>query len=107
MTLYVILGSNGLGHSYYLAGDIQGLGGEHDVSLLAGAVTATRFGITAFGRWVPVSAIGTIATIATGVRSTLPLTRNPDVESSKSGVRAGPRGRSTDCSRGRIGGGSG
>jgi hypothetical protein len=94
----------GVGHSYDLAGDIQGLGGEHDVSLLAGAVTATRFGITAFGRWAPVSAIGTIAT---GVRSTLPLTRNPDVESSKSGVRAGPRGRSTDYSRGRIGGGSG
>jgi O-Antigen ligase len=72
IAMNLLLGAAGLNHSYYQAGDIQGLGGEHDVSLLAGAVTAASLGMTAVGRWAPVSAIGAIATIATGVRSTLP-----------------------------------
>jgi hypothetical protein len=70
ITVNLFLGASGLNHSYYQAGDIQGLAGEHDLALLAGAVTAASLGMGI--RWAPVSVFGTIATIATGVRSTLP-----------------------------------
>ncbi len=72
ITVNLLLGAVGLNHSYYHAGDIEGLGGEHDVALLAGAVTAASLGMGASLRWAPVSVSGAIATIATGVRSTLP-----------------------------------
>jgi hypothetical protein len=68
----LLLGTAGLNHSYYKAGDIQGLGGQHDLALLAGAVTAAALSMPTTITWMGTSAIGTIATIATGVRSTLP-----------------------------------
>ena len=68
----LLLGTAGLNHSYYRAGDIQGLGGQHDLALLAGAVTAAGLSMPTTVTWMGTSAIGTIATIATGVRSTLP-----------------------------------
>jgi hypothetical protein len=67
-----LVGVTGQGHSYYAAGDIQGFAGEHDVALLAGAVTAASLGMPTRLKWAGVSAVGAIATIATGVRSTLP-----------------------------------
>lgn len=72
ISVNLLMGSAGLNHSYYHAGDIQGLGSQHDIALLAGAVTAASLGMRAVGKWAPVSAVGAIATIATGVRSTLP-----------------------------------
>jgi hypothetical protein len=68
----LLLGAAGLNHTYYRAGDIQGLGGQHDLALLAGAVTAAALSMPTTVTWMGTSAIGTIATIATGVRSTLP-----------------------------------
>jgi hypothetical protein len=68
----LLLGVAGLNHSYYKAGDIQGLGGQHDLALLAGAVTAAALSMRTTVTWVGTSVIGTIATVATGVRSTLP-----------------------------------
>jgi O-Antigen ligase len=72
ITVNLVLGSAGLNHSYYNAGDIQGLGGEHVIALLAGAVTVTSIAMRPTIRWAPVAAASAIATIATGVRSTLP-----------------------------------
>ena len=72
VTANLLLGVAGLNHSYYAAGDIEGLGGEHDVALLAGAVTAAALSMGTDVRWACVAAIGAIATVATGVRSTLP-----------------------------------
>jgi O-Antigen ligase len=72
VTANLLLGVAGLNHSNYRAGDIQGLAGEHDLALLAGAVTAASLGMAMTIRTVGVSVVGTIATIATGVRSTLP-----------------------------------
>jgi O-Antigen ligase len=68
----LLLGAAGLNHSYYQAGDIQGLGGQHDLALLAGAVTAAALSMRPTVTWLGTSAIGTVATVATGVRSTLP-----------------------------------
>ena len=72
VTANLLLGVAGLNRSYYSAGDIQGLGGQHDVALLDGAVTAAALGMRASWRWTAVAAIGAIATVATGVRSALP-----------------------------------
>lgn len=72
VTVNLLLGMAGLNHSYYQTGDIDGLGGEHDLALLTGAVTAAGLGRAARARWAPVAAIGATATIATGVRSALP-----------------------------------
>lgn len=72
VTANLLLGVAGLNHSYYAAGSIDGLGGEHDVALLAGAVTAASLGMGTGPRWTGTSAVGAVATIATGVRSTLP-----------------------------------
>jgi O-Antigen ligase len=68
----LLLGASGLGHSYYGTGDIDGLSGEHDLALLTGALTAAGLGMGTSLRSVSVSALGAIATIATGVRSALP-----------------------------------
>ena len=68
----LLAGLAGLNHSYYAAGDIQGLGGQHDLALLAGSITAASLGMGTSLKWASVSAIGAIATLATGVRSTLP-----------------------------------
>ena len=58
--------------SSYGAGEIVGLAGAHDLSLLAGCLTAASLAATASLKWWPATAIGAIATVATGVRSTLP-----------------------------------
>jgi O-Antigen ligase len=68
----LMIGAAGLGHSYYAAGDIQGFAGEHDFALLAGAVTAASIAMGPGLRWTAASAMGTVATVATGVRSALP-----------------------------------
>jgi len=58
--------------STYGAGEILGLAGAHDLSLLAGCLTAASLAATASLKWWPATAVGAIATVATGVRSTLP-----------------------------------
>jgi hypothetical protein len=68
----LMIGVAGLGSSYYASGDIQGFAGEHDFALLAGAVTAASLGMGTTPRWTALSAMGAVATIATGVRSALP-----------------------------------
>ena len=72
VTANLLLGATGLNHSNYAAGDISGFAGEHDVALLAGVVTAASLGMAMTTRTTAVSIVGAIATIATGVRSTLP-----------------------------------
>jgi len=72
ITFNLLAGLGGFNHSYYAAGDIQGLGGQHDLALLAGAITAGSLARGPSLKWGSVSAIGAIATLATGVRSTLP-----------------------------------
>jgi hypothetical protein len=56
----------------YGAGEIVGLAGEHDLALLAGCVTASCLAATGSMKWSPAIALSAIATVATGVRSTLP-----------------------------------
>ena len=68
----LMIGAAGLGHSYYAAGDIQGFAGEHDFALLAGAVTAASIAMGPGLRWTAATAMGAVATVATGVRSALP-----------------------------------
>lgn len=72
VALNLMIGAAGLGHSYYAAGDIQGFAGEHDFALLAAAVAAASLGMGAGWKWTAAAAMGTVATIATGVRSALP-----------------------------------
>lgn len=72
ITFNLLAGLAGFNHSYYAAGDIQGLGGQHDLALLAGSITAASLGMGTSLKWGSVSAIGAISTLATGVRSTLP-----------------------------------
>lgn len=72
ITFNLLAGLSGFNHSYYLAGDIQGLGGQHDVALLAGSITAASLAMGTSLKWASVSAVAMIATLATGVRSTLP-----------------------------------
>jgi hypothetical protein len=72
VTANLLLGVAGLNHTYYHAGDINGLGGGHDLALLAGAVTAASLGMGMALRWTFTSVVGAVATVATGVRSTLP-----------------------------------
>jgi O-antigen ligase len=56
----------------YHAGEILGYAGEHDLALLAGCVTAATIVAATSWKWASASAVGAIATVATGVRSTLP-----------------------------------
>jgi O-Antigen ligase len=77
VTVNLILGLAGINvtthdRGTYQAGEILGLGGEHDVALLAGCVTAASVAAAASLKWIPIAAVGAIATVATGVRSTLP-----------------------------------
>jgi hypothetical protein len=68
-----LLGVTGFGHfEKYGAGEIVGLGGAHDVALLAGCVTAAFLAEGRSSKSLPAVAVGAIATVATGVRSTLP-----------------------------------
>jgi hypothetical protein len=73
ITVNLGLGATGVANgTYYRTGEVLGLGGEHDVALLAGCVTAACLGMAAMAKWAPAAIVGTIATIATGVRATLP-----------------------------------
>jgi hypothetical protein len=68
-----LLGVTGVGHfTKYGAGEIAGFGGAHDVALLAGCLTAAFLVAGRSLKWLHAVAVGAVATIATGVRSTLP-----------------------------------
>jgi O-Antigen ligase len=68
----LVLGVAGFNAGRYGAGEIVGLGGAHDVALLAGCLTAAFLAENRSLKWSPAVAIGAIATVATGVRSALP-----------------------------------
>jgi O-Antigen ligase len=68
----LLLGVTGFDAGRYGAGEIVGLGGAHDVALLAGCVTAAFLAESRSLKSSPAIAVGAIATVATGVRSTLP-----------------------------------
>ena len=57
---------------YYGAGEVVGLGSGHELALLAGCITAVCITASVSLRWWPAVAVGVIATVSTGVRSTLP-----------------------------------
>jgi O-Antigen ligase len=66
------LGLIGFQAGSYGAGEIVGLGGAHDVALLAGCLTAAFLAENRSLTWSPAVVVGAIATVATGVRSALP-----------------------------------
>jgi len=66
------LGVAGFSSQYYGAGELLGLASEHDLALLAGCVTAACLAASASVRGSAAVAVTAIATVATGVRSTLP-----------------------------------
>ena len=69
----LIFGLTGFANSsYYGSGEILGYGSEHELALLAGCVTAAALASSLSLAWSPVIAVGAIATVATGVRATLP-----------------------------------
>jgi O-Antigen ligase len=68
----LLLGMTGFYAGRYGAGEIVGLGGAHDVALLAGCLTAAFLAESRSLKWSPAVAVGAIATVATGVRSALP-----------------------------------
>jgi len=68
----LLLGVTGFDAGLYTAGEIVGLGGAHDVALLAGCLTAAFLAESSSLKWSPAVAVGAIATVATGVRSALP-----------------------------------
>jgi len=73
VTVNLFLGLTGVANThYYGSGEILGLGSEHVLALLAGSVTAASLASALSLTWAPVVAVGTIATVATGVRSALP-----------------------------------
>jgi O-Antigen ligase len=73
ITVNLIFGLTGFANSsYYGSGEILGYGSEHELALLAGCVTAAALASSLSLAWSPVIAVGAIATVATGVRSTLP-----------------------------------
>jgi hypothetical protein len=65
-----VAGFGGFGN--YSASQVAGYGGEHDIALMAGALTAASLVASRSLKWSPAVAVGAIATVATGVRSTLP-----------------------------------
>jgi hypothetical protein len=73
VTVNLIFGLTGFANSsYYGSGEILGYGSEHELALLAGCVTAAALASGISLAWSPVISVGAIATVATGVRSTLP-----------------------------------
>jgi hypothetical protein len=66
------LGFAGINKLYYGSGEILGLGSDKDLALLAGCVAVAGLASPLTLVWIPVVAVGSIATVATGVRSTLP-----------------------------------
>jgi hypothetical protein len=72
VSVNLLLGVTGSYAGRYGAGEIVGLGGAHDVALLAGCLTAAFLAESRSLKWSPAVAVGAIATVATGVRSALP-----------------------------------
>jgi hypothetical protein len=77
VTFVLVLGLAGLNvtthnRGSYSAGEILGYASEHDLALLAGCVTAAIIATATSWKWSAAAAVGAIATVATGVRSTLP-----------------------------------
>jgi hypothetical protein len=73
ISLNLVLGLSGVANlSYYNAGEVLGLGSEHGLALLAGCTTAATLVGRPTLRTAPLTAIGAVATVATGVRSVLP-----------------------------------
>jgi O-Antigen ligase len=68
----LLLGVTGSYAGRYGAGEIVGLGGAHDVALLAGCLTAAFLVESRSLKWSPAVAVAAIGTVATGVRSALP-----------------------------------
>jgi hypothetical protein len=58
--------------TYYGSGEVLGFADSHTLALLAGCLTAALFASSNPLAWSPAIAVGAIATVATGVRSTLP-----------------------------------
>ena len=73
ITFNLLLGLSGVANlRYYSSGEVLGLASAHVLALLAGCVTAASFASSISLLWSPVIAVSAIATVATGVRSTLP-----------------------------------
>jgi hypothetical protein len=73
VTINFVLGLAGLEKAgSYNAGENLGFASAHDLALLAGCVTAASLAAAASSRWIPAVLVGAMATVATGVRSTLP-----------------------------------
>jgi hypothetical protein len=73
ISVNLVLGLTGVATlSYYDAGEIIGFGSEHGLALLAGCATAATLVGRPTLRRAPLTAVGAIATVATGVRSVLP-----------------------------------
>jgi O-Antigen ligase len=89
ITFNLVLGLTGIANfRYYNSGETLGLASGHVLALLAGCVTAASFASSISLLWSPVIATGAIATVATGVRSTLPgLALAVIVRMSSAGVR--------------------
>jgi hypothetical protein len=73
VTVNLFLGLTGIANtSYYGSGEVLGLGSEHSLALLAGLVTAAALAGRITLSTGMAAAVGATATVATGVRSTLP-----------------------------------
>jgi hypothetical protein len=73
VTVNLMLGLTGVANTkYYGTGEILGIGSEHALALLAGCVTAATLASSISLAWSPAIAASAVATVATGVRSTLP-----------------------------------
>jgi hypothetical protein len=69
----LFLGLTGIANAtYYGSGEILGYADSHTLALLAGCLTAALLATADPLAWSPAIAVGAIATVATGVRSTLP-----------------------------------
>ena len=73
VTINLLVGLTGIANiGYYGHGEVLGLGSEHAVALLAGAVAAASLSGAITLRSVPLTGFSTVAAVATGVRSVLP-----------------------------------
>lgn len=68
----LVLGLAGIATGTRASGEVLGYSGEHDLALLASSVAAAGLAGTVTLKRLPATAIGAVATVATGVRSTLP-----------------------------------
>jgi hypothetical protein len=73
ISVNLFLGLTGIANvTYYGSGEILGYADSHTLALLAGCLTAALLATDNPLAWSPAIAVGAIATVATGVRSTLP-----------------------------------